>query len=203
MSKELVLHNINNLLSNYRSVQRRLNRFVSLEILCSIVLIALASGIISVDKQIRFLGVNININSPVLLITGMWAICILFICIIALADCETSLSREIKRLYESLEYRDHSIAIGYYTVGSLYGLIFAFLNSSKSKSFIFTKIIFVLYIIVMFIALLLLPFVAEFFAGYKLITILGWPWWLIVSHSLILCITVCNPVILVYYSVKK
>lgn len=203
MSKELLLHNINNLLSNYRSVQRRLNRFVSLEILCSIVLIALASGIISVGQQVRFLGVNININSSILLIAGMWVIGILVLCINALGVYATTLSKEIKRLYASQGYVDNSIMMEYYAGGFLYGIIHQVLASPKLQPFIFTKIMYVLYIIVMFIAIFLFPMVAEFFAGYILIKTLGWLWWLIVSHSLLLCISVCNLVISVYYSEKK
>lgn len=113
MEKELVLHNINNLFTDFRLVQRRFNRFFSLKILCSIVLIALAHDIISIDQQIRFLDVNFNINLPILLVVGMWAIGILFICSLALRYYADKLSSEISLLYKSLNYEDHSRAVMY------------------------------------------------------------------------------------------
>lgn len=175
--RQLTLHYLDKTHATLLEVGRTINLTSFFQILFSLVVIALSTGIVSASNEVSLLGLKIE--------TSNWSV--LFVCLLinggtftylmSLFRHGTYMEAIILRLYDSLGFHDETLSpnINPFTPPDIPTLLFAPLSSSSR---------FVLLLILEPIRLatfLGLPLCAQLLISYRLIVILGAKWWLLVS----------------------
>jgi len=152
------------------------NRNLIISSITSIVLIGLSKEILMVGEKISIWGANLQIQSWFIILSLTWLLAITYIRILGLSINEKRLRSKIVKLYEDISFSDESMK-DIESNPLEYPNILTTLTSGnilKLGKFEF-------FVSVIALMIMLLPFVAEVYAYFKLYTEFGLEWWLIVS----------------------
>jgi hypothetical protein len=189
--KETVLHHIDKLYSTQALIWESLNRIVLTEVILSVVLIALSSGIISLDESVEITGLKIKISLSVVLSVGAVLIAMLMTQFVSQFRHSFIFRDKIEALYSSLGYTDparETKAEAFSPPGSFWS-IFATTKDTSSNWFISTFS--VSFSILMLLGVLaIMPLIAQVVCGLKVAALFGYQWWIYLLFGLLVVFTI-------------
>jgi hypothetical protein len=173
--EQFALHYIDKLHTTLLETGKVLNRLTIVITGGSIALIALASGIVSVEQKLSILGATISMPPSLIVLLGVCLLALLFVHFVALINHEERIGNSILRLYGKLGFHDSSMS----DVESNpleYPNVITTAVSAENVGLGPARWLAGGMVI---LALLILPFAADVYACYRLALVYGPAWWLI------------------------
>lgn len=160
IDKQIMLNLIDKAASNLHETGKLQNRSLLLLMILTILLNGLLRGLVSFKNDIELSGIDITLQSWVILLVVSWILMLAYLKYIGLVFHEDYLSKEIKRIYKTLGIEDESILkkgsfIEYPT--DIF-LLVTLISSGKNK---LMSIINIFYMIIILFIILLLPILTE------------------------------------------
>jgi hypothetical protein len=185
--KELILHYIDKIHSVQMDTVRRTNSIFAIQTIFALLLIAYCTGIISVDEQIAFGGMKINVASQFFLLGGAYLIGVLYIHYLGLSMHRHRITDTIIQLYATFNFADRREAgetvliepaeiINTTLSPKRFGFPHASPCAWNTVGVPFT------------IALFLLPLFAQILAAYRMIKFFGWEPWVTIPFIILLAV---------------
>ncbi len=203
VDRELTLHYIDKVHTSLLETGQSINRSIVSLALLVVIILALSSGIVSVNQNISLGGFNFNVSISIVLTGGAWAIGLLFIYILGLDYHDSILRDTILRLYKSLGFSDESMFDLESNSLEFPNILTITLNTKRMPSYFLGKAIYIISLILAFSFFLIGPIIAQIIAGYKMVLLYGATWWIWLSFSLIVLITVSRLVSFLKFSTRN
>lgn len=189
----LQLHYIDKVHTSLIETGNLINKVVFIQTFISLIIVALATELISVDKEYSLEGLKFYISSPLILVSGSILIGFLLMSQLGLLKHEEQLRDTIFRLYEEVGYSDQSMLDLIANPLESPNVATIILNLYQSRlqkrpSFIYRLLLFFSRVF-FFSIFLFFPLVTQFIVGYKLISVYGVQWWSLLPY-IILAISV-------------
>lgn len=207
-SEEVSLHYIDKIHAVLLETGKRINGAILSLLICSLTLVAVSVDAIVVDRRVAIDGFQIDISPSLLLVGGSWIVGILLLYLLGLVNHEARLRFRIQKLYRSLQYEEPSMYSPTVNPLEAPNVVTVVLNLALPSRIIFDPAwwqsreyprfsrshrlyrAFISFTeLLISLIIILLPYAAQILAGYKLLVLFGWQWWILSSHSLLLLIT--------------
>ena|SRR2546423_2147340 len=167
-------------------------------IILSFMMVAVASGLVSVDQELSVAGLKLVAPSWLILVGGGWSIAGIYSHFVGLKIREAGFIDTIHRLYKRIGYSDESFTdtskIGPFAPANVIEI--PLLNWENETSF-FGKLLYVINSALILVLMFLLPIAVQIFIAYKLISLFGWRWWVLISSLILVFVTVGNAILCV------
>jgi hypothetical protein len=127
---EASLHYINEFFVSYRALRTALARATQIQVVLSLVLLALAAGAATTEGALTFSGVGLKVSVAVLLSGGAIVLSMLSSGLFTIVRVIQQTEAEIIRLYESIGFSDHTLYQSFpspFAHGSAFGMLFGVL----------------------------------------------------------------------------
>src|SRR5215510_928056 len=179
VERQLILHYIDKTHQTYLEIWRSFNRTAIFQILLSLLVIALSTGLISVTQEISITGHKLESSYWLVLFVSLWILGCCFAYLIALTIHGEYLEAIIFRLYKKIGFEDETLNRKLHPLAppDIFNLMTLHFDS---------KVFEVIMLLLLAAVTLLIPIAAEIMAGYRLIVILGVKWWLIGTYIVLL-----------------
>jgi hypothetical protein len=187
--KDIILHHIDKIYDNLSQTTQTTNRIKLLEVILSLIIIALSFSLVSADQQVSLFGLTLTVPLWLFILGCTWIIGVLFIFFQFLDEKRDILSKKVVELYKAVGY-SYNCMSNYLPNIIASMLIDSFFKYGFFKRARFRIIIILLqsYAIAFFIVFVAL--FAQIIAYYKILSLVGWSWLVIVSLSLQFIFTV-------------
>jgi hypothetical protein len=189
LDKDIILHHIDKVYDNLSQTTQTTNRIKLIEVVLSLIIIALSLGLVSVNQQVSLFGLNITVPLWLFILGCTWIIGVVFVFFQFLDAQRAALASKIIELYKSIGYSYNEMAT--YLPDTMPNLFFnSFVKYGFFKRAKFRKIIILLLSLAMSLSITFIALFAQIVAYYKVISLVGFLWWVIVSLVLQFVLTV-------------
>jgi hypothetical protein len=189
--KDIVLHYIDKLYSTQAKIWESMNRIVLTEVILSIILISLSSGIISLDENVEVTGLKIKISLSVVLSLGSLIIATLFTQFASQLKHSFTFREKIEELYSSLGYSVPLLDTKSeaFQPPGFFGSIVATIRDDSSNKFISGfSILFT--IIMLGGVMIIMPVAAQIACGLKVAALFDHRWWIYLLFGVLVIFTI-------------
>jgi hypothetical protein len=187
IDKQLSLQFMNQLTTTLFQTGRIKNRVFILLLLLSLIVLGICSGTIEASDTIVFSGINFKVPTWVMLIISNWIVGVIMVYHLALFAHAEILEAEIYSIYKSLGYdikREWILKSSPFRYPDFHNMMMNMLHSGVQE--IASIVISFLYMVTVFFG----PIVAQFLSSYRLVSIFGWTWWIILNCTLVLIVSI-------------
>jgi hypothetical protein len=204
LDKDVVLNYIDKVYLTQTRIWESMNRIVISELILSLVIIALSSGIISLDETIEVTGFKIKLSLTVLLSSGALIIAALFTVFFSQLQHSFKFEEKLDRLYASIGYEvssvlDHDVQA--FEHPGFYLSVLATTSRRKKYSGELVKWFYKSFGLVAALGVLIfIPLTAQVLAGLKVAALFGRPWWIYLTFAVLVVFTITFLVISIYES---
>lgn len=186
---DVVLHQIDKIYDNLAYTKQTMNRIGILGVVLSLIMIALSFGLVSAGQQLSVIGLTLTVPLWLFILGGTWIIGVLFVYYHVLDAYDDKLANRIVELYSSIGYTDENMD-NFFPKSFNFILMTTFPKLTMLKKSDFNKVIVLSITLVIALFIIFIPLIAQIIAYYKVVSLVGGIWWVILSLCLQFLITV-------------